>query len=302
MPLHINRMSVKRLVLLAVTLGGIVWLTLPLWFGGATPMQTARILIEDRKFGMRALGMGNYWGDNIIEPLREASNNFHHLNERNAFWVAELLAKNQSSRSNELSLELYRRDTLIPKLVGAIGLAGHKKLPTEAFQQHGELRRILVSEGYLYHTDSNGSKWYTDTSLLELTLIAAEYAQSRDSVPDVIALIEKRPLPYWVHAHAADALGAIGDKRAILPLETAMQSSDFYALPNAFRALVALSSNRAVPLAIERISPEIKGKNSDFLVNELEAVTGKNFGSDQARWKEWWATQAASTKPNRPSP
>lgn len=265
-------------------------------------MQTARILIEDRKFGMRALGMGIYWGDQIIEPLREASNNFRLLDNRTAFWVAELLAKNQSSRSNELSLELYSRDTLIPKLVGAIGLAGHNKLSKEAFQQHGELRRILVSEEYLYRPDSSGKKWYADTSLLELTLIAAKYAQSRDSVPDVIALIEKRPLPYWVHAHAADALGAIGDQRAILPLETAMRSPDFYALPNAFRALVALSSNRAVPLAIERISPEIQGKNSGFLVNELEALTGKNFGSDQARWKEWWATQAASTKLNRPSP
>ncbi len=136
MPIDINRKSVMRLVLLAVTLGGIVWFTLPLWFGGATPMQTARIPIEDRKFGMRALGMGNYWGDKIIEPLREASNNFRLLDNRNAFWVAELLAKNQSSRSNELSLELYRRDTLIPKLVGAIGLAGDNRLPNEAFQQH----------------------------------------------------------------------------------------------------------------------------------------------------------------------
>lgn len=302
MPLHIDRKFVKRLVLLAATLGGIVWLTLPFWFGGATPMQTAQILIEDRKFGMRALGMGNYWGDKIIEPLREASNDFRLLDNRNAFWVAELLAKNQSSRSNELSLELYRRDTLIPKVVGAIGLAEHNKLPKEAFQQHGELRRILVGEEYLYRPDSSGKKWYADTALLELTLVAAKYAQSTDSVPNVIALIEKRPLPYWVHAHAADALGAIGDQRAILPLEIAMQSSDFYALPNAFRALVALSCDRAVPLAIERISPKIHGKNSGFLVNELEAVTGKNFGYDQSRWKEWWATQGASSKPNRALP
>ena len=265
-------------------------------------MQSARILIEDRKFGMRALGMCHYWGDQVIEPIREASDNFRRLNIRNAFWVAEFLAKNQSSQSDELSLELYRRDTLIPRLAGAIGLAAHNKLPKDAFQQDSEFRRILTGEEYPYRTDSSGKEWHTDTGILELTLIAAKYAQSRDSVPEVIALIEKRPLPYGVHAYAADSLGAIGDQRAVQPLEAAMQSPDFHALPNAFRALVALSSGRAVPLAIERISPEIQDMNSGFLVNELEVATGKNFGFDQARWKEWWAAQEVTTKPTRRSP
>jgi hypothetical protein len=302
MPLHISWKLVKRVVLLSAMLSGMVWFTSPFWFGGVTPVQTAQILIQDRKFGMRALGMGNYWGDKIFNPLREASNNFDRLDNRNAFWVAELLAKNQSSRSIELSLELYKRDNLNSKLVGAIGLAAHNQLPKDAFQQNGELQKILVGEEYLYQPNSSGKKWYADTSLIELTLVAAKYARSKDSVQDIIALIEKRPLPYWVQAHAAEALGAIGDPRAILPLENAMRSSDFKALPDAFRALITLSSEHAVPLAIERISPEIEGRNSEFLINELEVETGKNFGSDQARWKEWWATKSATANPNQVSP
>lgn len=297
MLLPANRKVAWRLVLLAVLLICAVWITMPSWYGGVTPTQTARILVEDRKFGMRALRMGIYWGDAVLVPLRQATDDFRLLDNRNSFWVGELLAKNQSSRSNELSLELYKRDSLISKVVGAIGLAAHNNLPKEAFQQNGVLRKILVSEEYLYRLDSDGHKSYVDTSLLELTLIAAKYAKSMDSVNDIIALIEKRPLPYWVHAHSADALGAIGDHRAVMPLEMAMRASDFYALPNAFRALVTLSSDLAVPLAIERISPEIKGKNSKYVVHELEAVTGKNYGYDQARWKEWWTTQAHSTKP-----
>lgn len=275
---------------------------MPIWFGGVTPTQTAHILVEDSKFGMRALGMGIYWGDEVLVPLREASNDFRLLNSRNAFWVGELLAKNQSRSSNELSLDLYKRESLIPKLVGAIGLAAHNNLPKEAFQQNGVLRKILVSEESLYRLMPDGQKTYADTSPLELALIAAKYARSIDSVPDIIALIEKRPLPFWVHAHAADALGAIGDQRAVLPLEMAMRASDFYALPNAFRALVTLSSDLAVPLAIERISPEIKGMGSGYLVRELENATGKSYGFDQARWKEWWTTQTNSTKPDRTSP
>jgi len=282
------------LAVLAVLLGGVAWFTSWLWFGGFTPTQTARILIEDRKFGMRGLGMSHFWGDQMLEPLREVSKDFRSLDNRNAFWVAEVLAKNNSSRCNELALDLYTRDAMTPKLVGAISLAAHGKLSKAEFQPIGALHRVLVSEEYLFRTDSTGRKSYADTAPIELTLIAAKYAQSTDSVPDIVALIEKRPLPYGVHAQAADALGAIGDRRAAVVLEEAMRAQDFYALPNAFRALVALSSERAIPLAIDRISPEIKNKNSGFVVRELEAVTGKNFGYDQVRWREWWASHEKS--------
>ncbi|MGB7951574.1 MAG: hypothetical protein WCH75_28145 [Candidatus Binatia bacterium] len=75
-------------------------------------------------------------------------------------------------------------------------------------------------------------------------------------------------------------------------MEEAMRAPDFYALPNAFRALISLNNKQAIPLAIDRITPEIEHKNAGFLVHELEAVTGKSFGFDKARWREWWATQA----------
>jgi hypothetical protein len=260
-------------------------------------MQTASILINDRKFGMRALRMSHFWGDQVFEPLRVVSNDFRSLDNRNAFWVAKVLAKNDSNSCNELSLELYKRDAMMPKLVGAIGLAAHGRLSNDEFQGHGYLHRILVNEEYLFRIDSNGRKSYSDSSPIELTLIAAKHARSTESVPDIIALIEKRPLPYWVHANAAEALGVIGDQRGVIALETAMRAPDFYALPEAFLALVALSDNQAIPLAIDRISPGIKGKNSGFVVSELEKMTGKNFGFDQARWRSWWESKVSPMNP-----
>ena len=71
-----------------------------------------------------------------------------------------------------------------------------------------------------------------------------------------------------------------------------MRSDDFYALPNAFLALIALSDVNAIPLAIDRISPEIKDKNSGFVVQELEKATGQKYGFDKNKWKQWWAAQS----------
>jgi hypothetical protein len=46
------------------------------------------------------------------------------------------------------------------------------------------------------------------------------------------------------------------------------------------------------PLAISRILPEFEHLHSGIVDSELEAMTGKNFGFDHARWKECQASRA----------
>ena len=99
----------------------------------------------------------------------------------------------------------------------------------------------------------------------------------------------KRPAAqYWNHAYACDALARLCFKGAIPTLQSALESSEFYALPNAFRALITLGDRQAVPLAIGRIGPEIRDYNSGFIVKELEKVTGRHFGYNKQAWIQWW--------------
>jgi HEAT repeat protein len=172
------------------------------------------------------------------------------------------------------------RDELLPRLVGAGALAAHGRSSRTEFRAGGIVESVLTRE--LPRND--------DTTPVELALIAAGNARSRDSVPSILALIEKRPLAFQVHSGAADALSAIGDPRAIPVLEEAMRAPDFYALPKAFRALIELRDPQAIPLAIARIEPWME-KEDSFLVQELETVTGQRLGSDRARWQEWWKAQ-----------
>ncbi len=281
-------------LVVVIFLSGVGWMTASLWFGGFIPSQTAGIIIKDRSFGMRALGMGHFWGDLILEPLREQSDDFRRLDDRNALWVAELLADNPSEGAAAVAHELYKRDEGLARLVGAIGLAARGELPEEAFAGDGILHRIFVSDEYRYHIDATGKRTFGDTTPLTLALIAAQRARSPAAVADIVKLIEKRPAPYSVHAYAADALGAIGDPRAVAVLEEALRDPGFHALSSAFRALVALHSAQAIPLVIARISPEIEPLRQGFVVHDLEAVTGENFGYDGERWREWWASQRSA--------
>jgi HEAT repeat protein len=262
-------------------------LTSGVWYPGVTPGQSARILIEDRKFGGRALGMAHLWGDSVLAPLREVSKDFTLLDNRNSLRTAEVLARNGSPKGLEISLQLYKSESIYQKLVGAVGLAAHSKLPDEEFLQHGFIYDLLTNDKHIYAPDGQAGK-FVDATPVELALVAAKYARNEHSVPPILALINKRNVPYSIHAKACDALAEIGDRSAIAVLESAMQADDFYALPEAFQALSKLGDERAVPLAISRISPEIENKNSGFLVQELEAATGKRFGSDKQKWQQWW--------------
>ena len=79
-----------------------------------------------------------------------------------------------------------------------------------------------------------------------------------------------------------------GHKDAVPVLRDCLASADFHALSEAFRALITLGDKEAVPLAILRVSPELKNYNSGFVVKELKKVTGKSYGYDREDWQRWW--------------
>ena len=281
------RQVAKRLTLmLSIVAGAFALLTAGFWYPGVTPTQTARILIKDRKFGARALKITPLWGDRMLEPLRELSGDFNRLDNRSAPWVASALAANSSERSKALSRQLFARDSLLPSMLGAAALAAHGELPPSAFRPGGRVSSAL-NDASLFPDRADSARVRYDEPWLELAIKAARNARSRHSVDDLVRLLST-PQGYWTHAHVCEALGAIGDARAIEPLRSAMRDTSFHALPDAFLALVALGDSLAIPLAIARVSPDIERYNSGFIVRELENVTGQDFGYDRGAWQRWW--------------
>jgi hypothetical protein len=66
---------------------------------GLTMLETARILVQDDKFGMRAKDRAIRYGDAILPLLISESRDFKQLNWRNSFWIADVLGRIRTSRS-----------------------------------------------------------------------------------------------------------------------------------------------------------------------------------------------------------
>ncbi len=242
------------------------------WPGG-TPKETAGILVHDLKFGMRATEMAITFGDQILPFLLQESQQFSLLNGRNTEWLADVLGGIQTQASREILEELYSRTEPLARLVGAIGLA-----------QHGVFLDEINPEHFLVQTVQ------TDPSQAEMTLaiIALGWIRNPAALPYLFAVLQPPPHDYWYDAEAALALSRIGAPSAILVLRDCLQRVDFAALPETFRALVALGDRQAVPLGIARVSPDLARFNSGFLVRELETITDQKFGYNQKAWLHWW--------------
>ncbi|MBI5238525.1 MAG: HEAT repeat domain-containing protein [Deltaproteobacteria bacterium] len=118
---------------------------------------------------------------------------------------------------------------------------------------------------------------------------------------------------------AADALGKIKDLRAVEPLIEALKDKHTGARVKAALALGSIQDHRAVeplieafkdmnhneavavalgelkdPRAVEPLIKALKDRDSVIrwkAAEALKAITGKEFGEDQQKWKDWWEGQ-----------
>jgi hypothetical protein len=254
-----------------------VWMAM---FGpGSTREETARILVHDLKFGGRARQKAVQYGDAILPLIQAESSDFTGLNGRNAFWIAEVLGAIKTDKSHAILIDLYARTNSVAKLTGAVGLARQEALPER------------IDEGSFLVRTVRNEKGQAET---QLAIIALGRSASPAALPCLLDLLRKRHTDYWYHAYACEALARIGSREVTPVLRECLRSPEYHALPEAFRALIALGDREAVPLTIARVSPDLKGYNSGFVVGELKKVTGKSYGYDRQAWQNWWESTKAS--------
>ncbi len=237
---------------------------------GLTARRTAHILIHDDYFGGRATSRAIHLGDAILPLIAGESRNFEKLNWVNAFRVAEVLGAINTAHSTLIAHHLYDRSERLQHLVGSAALAQKGMLDSRGIDD-------LVAT-------VNGPDRFEG----ELAIIALGRAAATRAAPILIEVLREGPGDYWRQAEACDAIARIRYMAAIPILKSCLRSEEFDPLPNAFRALVTLGDSEAVPLAIARVGPELRGYNRGGVVMELEKVTGQHFGYDRQLWSVWW--------------
>jgi hypothetical protein len=271
--------------------------------GPITPSGVANALIVGRDLGEgNIIRTANMYGDRVIEPLKQYSKDFTLLNGENAARIATVLGTNKSKKSEEILVALWHRESPYARLVGAIGLARHHKFPENLKEDSFLVKNI--HDWIAHHINkpsydaSQYGKWMTDDTELksksDLSIIALGYSGDHKALPPLLIVLKLRDVEYWTHVYTCEAVARIASADAVSVLEECLRSSDFYALPEAFRALITLNDKQAVPLAIARVTPEIKKYNSGYIVKELSKVTGKDFGYNRDHWQLWWQSNERS--------
>jgi len=244
------------------------------------PRVAARVMIEDRTFGARTVDVAIAYGNRILDPLREASKDFEALDDRNAFWIAEVLAAVQTKRCRALLDELWSRDRPYDRMVAAVALAAHGAYPEP-----------LDDDSLLVRTARQRPSAPGDIeALTELAVIGLGKTGDQRMTPILAGILRSDPRSYSIEAYACGSLTALGSPAAIEILRDCLRREDFWALPEALRGLIRLGDPTAVPLAIRRIDPSLEGTNSGLIVDELAEVTGQRFGHDRDRWMKWWSS------------
>ena len=249
---------------------------------GSTPEETAKIIVHDRKFGMRGKAKAIEDGDKIIPLIKKESKDFQGLDDRNSFWIAEVLGSIDSELSRKTLKELHqRRDGLAP-LVGSIGLGMHGAFPEE-IDENSPLVKIVRKAHSKPET--------------ELAIIALGYSGSAAALPPLHDLLSRKPNRYWHNVHACEALARIRSVKSIPVLRECVENPGFLgvSLSAAYRAAISHGDKASTGLAIARISEDPQGKLSS-LVKELERVTGLNYGYDKEKWEDWWASDGKDWK------
>jgi HEAT repeat protein len=83
----------------------------------------------------------------------------------------------------------------------------------------------------------------------------------------------------------ARTLGDIGDQRAVEPLIHALRDEDMGVRGDAASALGKLKDRRAVGPLIEMLTE--RKQNYQFAAEALQKITGRNFGDDCRKWRDW---------------
>jgi hypothetical protein len=224
-------------------------------------------------------------GDDIVPLIVEESDDFAALDRDNARGIAEALGSISGERSRALMLDLCSRSDRIAQLTGMLALAQRGALPDPE-----EARALLVET---IQGDSGAA-------LKELAIIALGKARDPAGLPCLCEVL-REPWTGSLQAYACEAVARIGSSSGVPVVEDCLRSPAFDALPDAFRALIALGdasprpssrATRAWPSSFPSAPPSAGGSPRRSS-GPAAAATACAAASTAAPSRAWWCRARA---------
>jgi len=243
-------------------------------------------------------------------------------NVRSPDVLVGLLERNPGDERGEVRRELVERGTeAIPAITGlltnrnqsvriaAIGVLG-------SFQDRAAADALLVAAGDPAPPVKSAAiaalARAGDRRVVSLATkaLGSDHALVRESATAALGKLETGasldPLlrtmdhPDWhMRWLAAEGLGRLKDRRAREALVTALSDEHWYVRRAATEALGRLGDKASIPALMNNIEDEHWYVQRSTRI-ALWRITGQHFGTEPARWKEWWRNGMKDTSPHPP--
>lgn len=239
--------------------------------------------------GWPAIAEAIKYGDEILPFLKSDLAGIDELYGIVAEPIISVLCANPSPASLAFARELYAQESHVHRAAGAAVLSYHGKLDdiTPLVNLIDECVQRCVQQ-IESGAERDDYYWRCDEAV-QIALVALGHTRNRAAVPVLTRVVRHGSCVPGFAYQACEAFSYLGDRSAIPVLREFIADPKFLAVKPAFLALISLGDMTAIEPVIDRMS-SLSEEDRDYLVEQMEHVTGQKFGSNQAAWKEWWTS------------
>ncbi len=245
-----------------ILLGGLGVLFSFAWYPGLTQKETARILLEDRKFGGRALWKAQWHGSELFDDLASLTNDFSQVHGYQALTLAKFFNGIETTSLGEQAHLLYHQSSLEKKIIGALILSKS----ADRFDDP-ELIRFLSQLVTRTYPELKTDYYQEEKYVSEVAMLALGNMGGTGSFQVLVDVIQETPVPYLRHQIACQALAYINNPQGILILRDAILNKEFHAVLPAYRALVTLGDPQAKDVVRKRLAMKWPSDDKGFMTH-----------------------------------
>lgn len=192
------------------------------------------------------------------------------------FQVGALVLANQGvSDAIRLIKPAERKATPASRIVAAVA---HGRLEKNA----GKIGRLM--------TVGDGEERYQVLDAIE------RYRLGDETIKKKLSDLATSPKSGDLQIKAVQVLAALGDPASLGVLEKCLAAKRLVVRVAAVRALRSIRDGRSVALLVARLGKEA-GRTAWEIQRSLRALTGRDFGIDDAQWAVWWDKAADGFEP-----
>lgn len=233
---------------------------------GHSPEETAQILVQDLKFGFRAIEKAVEWGESILPFLQVLLNRPDEIDNHNANRIGHVLAQIKTKNSDKLAHEFFHSKNLYFQLIGTMGIVGHENHIFSEVTLNLPIRILSIGRLAICHLSDYQEGCYEDGTYLDMALESIFYCKNSKVLKYLAHLPERTPEIFqpFQFEKACQFVESFGAKEAIPILQNWLLNFRFLAPCQALSSLMKLGDLAAFDIAFRRCS------NFTWALNHLQ--------------------------------